>query len=290
MQTNENFRLSNADGISKGITMKDALKYERELEEEKAKALLNPTSEDTLEETTPNTPEVTPTESHDWEKRYSDLKSYVDKQLNAKTQEVNSVKQQNLDLQQKLKVAESKPKNYPFTEAEVKEWADQFPDFHKFMDTVIDMKADKRDAEKDKQIQVLEQQIQSLAAERGRAKLLDLHPDANEIENDPQFISWFDQQEPEIKSLIESPDIKKIAKGLTLYKRDLGIKDKAKASKEADKEASKAITLHTKPDTPKDKKIWKESEVAKMHPRVYAKYADEIEQARLEGRFENDES
>lgn len=290
MQTNENFRLSNADGISKGITMKDALKYERELEEEKAKALLNPTSEDTLEDPSNNTPEVTPTESHDWEKRYSDLKSYVDKQLNAKTQEVNSVKQQNLDLQQKLKVAESKPKNYPFTEAEVKEWADQFPDFHKFMDTVIDMKADKRDAEKDKQIQVLEQQIQSLAAERGRAKLLDLHPDANEIENDPQFISWFDQQEPEIKSLIESPDIKKIAKGLTLYKRDLGIKDKAKASKEADKEASKAITLHTKPDTPKDKKIWKESEVAKMHPRVYAKYADEIEQARLEGRFENDES
>lgn len=284
--TDNTFRYANAVTQTRGITMNDALAYERELETQQNAPKGDETLEDT-QNTDPKAPENKEV-NHDWEKRYSDLKSYTDKKFNDVKSVVDLKDQENLLLKQQIKEIQSQPKSYQFSEAEIKEWADQFPDFHKFMDTVIDIKYDKRSVELQEQIKGLENQLKVVAVERGRAELLKLHPDANEIENDPQFISWFEKQEPEIISLIQSPDPRKIAKGLNIYKKELGIVDKAKARQDAEKEASKAITINSKPETPKDKKVWKESEIAKMHPRVYAKYEEEIEQARLDGRFEKD--
>lgn len=284
----DNNRYANAFVQPKGVSMRDAERWEKEQQElanlEKApKGEENPN--DTLEPS-PNTPPND--DEHDWKKRYADLQSHAAKKEAAAKQAAEALKQELLLAQQKLKEADSKPKSYPFTKEQIKEWSDQFPDFHKFMDTVIDMKYDERSVALQEEITRMENQLKGIALERGRAELLKLHPDAFEIETDPQFISWLEGQKPQIKALIESPNPADIAEGLSIYKMKMGIKDKAKAKQDEDREASKAITVKSQAETPKDKKVWKESEIDKMDARTYAKYADDIDLARAEGRFEKD--
>lgn len=266
----------------KGITMNDALAYERDLEEGKTAPDEDYDTQQTLET---NTPKEDVKKSEDWEKRYLELQAFKDKQLSRANSEKEALKQEKTALQQKLVEANAKPKNYPLTENELKEYFEQFPDFKNVLITFVRQELDQNNDELRREMGRFEEQAKAFAAERGRADLLKLHPDANEIENDPQFVSWFELQEPEIRALIESPDAKKVAKGLTIYKKFMGV-DKVKAKLEEDKEASKAVTITSKAETPKEKKVWTEREVAKMHPRVFAKYADEIDQARLEGRFQ----
>lgn len=262
--------------------MRDAIAWEKEMEEAKNAPVVPPTDTQDPPANTPSSP------VEDWEKRYQELQSFKDKQLAKEKADAEALKQQNLILQQQLKEANSKPKSYPVTKEELAEWQAHFPDFNVILNTLLEMKMDERAAEQAKELAELDKQIKSIAAERGRNELLLLHPDANELEKDPQFIAWYEQQEPEIRALIESPNPAKIAKGLTIYKKFMGIQDKAKAKQEADKDASRMIPVTSKPETPQGLKVWTESEVNRMSDREFAKYAEEIDKARREGRFKND--
>lgn len=275
--TGDTFRYANAVVSNKSVYMRDADKYEEEL----ATPITDPANADTQTDGTPTLKE-TPVQ-HDWEKRHNDLKSYYDRQLNQAAEALKNKAQENLALEQKLL---EKPKTYPVSEAEIAEWAAQFPDFYKTLITVVERKNDQTAEQLRKEMARLEDTSKAIAAEKGRAELLKLHPDANDIEKDPRFAVWFAEQPSEVRVLIESSNPKAIAKGLNLYKEDMGIKTVQKNNTE--KEASQAITLTSKAETPRDKKVWKESEIDKMHPRTFAKFEKEIDAARAEGRFEYD--
>lgn len=282
----DTFKYANAVVQNKSMYLKDAEKYEEEMATSSDDST-NPDEQavDTQSDENP-TPKEKSVPEHDWEKRHSDLKSYMDRQLNTLKSSLEAKEQKNLELQQQLKEAKSQPKTYPVSDEEITQWAAQFPDFHKTLVSIIGKMNDQTAVELHKEIDRLEGQSKAIAAEKGRAELLKLHPDANEIEKDPQFATWFEKQKPRVRSLIESADPYEIADGLKLYKIDMNIKPKQKNSQ--DKEASMAITVNSRPETPKDKRIWTESEVARMSTRTYAKNEQEIEKARQEGRFEYD--
>lgn len=279
--TDGDFRYAGSIGSRKSVYLKDADKYEQEL----ATAALDPANADTLEDGNP-IPKDNSEDNVDWKKRYSDNQSHTAKQLREKDAETQRIAQENLALKQKLQEANNKPKSYPTSDEEIDQWAKQFPDFDKLLSTRIGKMIDQNSIELRNEMARLEDTSKAIAAEKGRAELLKLHPDANEIEKDPRFAVWFNEQEPEVRILIESPNPKAIAKGIKLYKEDVGIKTVQKNNSE--KEASKAITLHSQPETPREKRIWRESEVDKMHPRTFAKLEKEIDQARAEGRFDYD--
>lgn len=283
----DNFKYANAFVQNKPVYLKDTDKYEKEMDTSLEDPEGNKKPEDTLLEENPNSPkDSTVDDSHNWEKRYSDLKSYMDKQLNAFKTKSESVEQKNLELQQKLKDVESKPKQYPVSEAEIAQWAAEFPDFNKTLITIVSKIVDDNNKDLRQEMVKLEEASKAIAAEKGWQELLKLHPDANALVNDPQFNMWFAQQTPRIRALIESTNPKEIAKGIDLYKVEMNIKPVQKVNQ--DKEASKAVTTNSKPDAPKEKKRWSESQVKKMGKHQFERLEAEIDLARAEGRFDYD--
>ncbi len=220
----------------------------------------------------------------DWQKRYSDLQSHATKKENEAKKQADDLAQKLTELEKQLKETQKAKTVYPTSEAELEEWAKQFPPLYNIM-TTIALKAKGSEAEELREkVKELEEFKAAYANEKGRTDLLKIHPDANEIEKDPRFAEWYSEQEPEIKSLVDSGNPNKIGKAITIFKKDYGIV--TKTAQEVKKEASKAINVGPTPrDVPKDEQVWYESQVAKMTAKQYARLEPEIEKARAEGRY-----
>lgn len=279
---NDSYKFANAVSSVKTVYLKDAEKYEDEL----ANLPTDPANADTPVDTDHTTPDKQ--SDHDWEKRYSDLKSYMDKQLNQMKTALETKNAQHAELQQKLKEAETRTKTYPVSEEQLVEWAETYPDFFNVLVTITEKNSDKNLQLVRDEIKRLEEAQEAIAKEKGWQELLKYHPDANEIKDDPRFASWFEVQPSGIQALIGSKNPKEVAKGIALYKEDMGIKPVQKNKTE--KEASQAVTVAAKSEPPQGKKVWLESEIAKMHPNTYLRLEEEIELARREGRFKYDVS
>lgn len=267
------YRFANAVTQKHAFAMKDAESFEIPTDE---------TPENPEDDSATSQEEST----HDWKKRYSDLKTHLNKQSEAtKTAEAELKKQVN-ELQEQIKSLNS-TKAYPKTKEEVEAWVTNYPEFAQILETIIYMKSDEKLSEVYSKINEAEDQLKSYQALQGRVELRKLHPDADEIETDPAFRAWFDEQPNRIKELITSSDVREIARGLEIYKKDMGITNKTAQDKQ--KEASRGVNLGSGKHAPeKGKKIWKESEIKRLSPNVLAKYMPEIDKAQAEGRIEYD--
>lgn len=288
----DTFRTANAVTSTKRVYMRDRdmAEFEKELETSRLNTENANKPQETVEQQ-PSVPVVNTEnpnsanksqESVDWQKRYSDLQSHTTKQI-------NEAKKRETDLENKLKEqAKSKPK-YPTSEEELAQWCKEFPPLLPIIQTIA-LKATEGDKEElKKEIEELRQFQQAYVNDKGRLDLLKIHPDANDIEADPKFAQWFNEQEPEIQALINSGEPKKIGKAITLYKKEFGIV--TKTVQDLQKEASKAINVGPSSSSiPQEQKVWHESEVAKLPAKVYARFEREIETARTEGRYVYDVS
>lgn len=268
---------ANAVVSTKSFAMRDVDKYAEELE-----SMENTQDEGSQEDTQSEGNTNTPTSSEDgnWQKRYSDLQSYMDKEMNTLKSKYDAEKRAREEAEQLAKEAKAQPVQYPVSDEEIKAWAEQFPDFHKTLITIVKKENDAKSQEILKEFKKLEDASKAIAAEKGRNELLKLHPDAFEIEKNPQFKEWLGAAKPGVRRLIESSDPYEIAEGLSLYKARF--KPQAKTD---NKEASRAVSTNSKPALPEGKKVWKESEVEKMHWKAYSKNEKDIDLARKEGRF-----
>lgn len=220
----------------------------------------------------------------DWKKRYADLQSHSDKKV-AEVNKILAAKDQELaETKKQLQQQAQGKKSYPVSEQELEQWVKEFPPLKGIIETIALKAIDARGDEIRDEFKKVEELTNELASEKGRAELLKIHPDANEIEHDPRFAQWFNEQESEIQQLVISKLPKKIAKAITLFKKDLGIV--TKTAEDLQREASRAIDIgHTPVDVPQEQKTWYESEVAKMSITQYARLEGQIEKARKEGRF-----
>lgn len=290
---NSTYRLAGSVTSTKKVYMRkqDMEDFEKELETSR-KQTENPVVEDTTASVVPDESENTNSaddpnkakpqvDSTDWKKRYSDLQSYSDKKLATKDQEI-------LELKNQLKEKDQAP--LPTTEAEFQDWITRYPPLYNIMRTIV-LKEGKNDPELQtikKEIEEVKQFKQDLANERGKLELLKIHPDAGDYDAGgsrvAEFGEWYKEQEPEIQALVDSGNPTKIGKAITLFKREKGIV--TKSAQEKKKEQSKAVSVGpNQPDLPKEGKVWRESEVAKMSPHRYSENHAEIEKARREGRY-----
>lgn len=268
----------NAIVTRKAFYLRDADKYEKELAEE------------ALENQTPPEESQDNKESHDWKKRYSDLKSHTDKTLNKVNSQIEELNKKLEAESAARKEAEKRAKELtlPASLAELSEWDAQFPELSKIITTKAKLLAKEIASEETeelkKQVNELKSELNNNKSENGKKKLLELHPDAFELENDEKFLAWYHSQPKRIKELFASEDYLEIAEGLSLYKLKMGIK----TGVEKAKQASAAVVTNSQVKPEGTKKVWKESEVHKMPARLYEKYESEIDAARREGRFEYD--
>jgi hypothetical protein len=268
---------------------KDLADYEKELETSRLapeNTGQSPSSEAQVNPEKPNSANNSQPQQQDnnWQKRYSDLQSHTDKKV-AEVNKTLAAKEQELtELRKQLQQQAQAKKSYPVSEQDLEQWVKEFPPLLGIIQTIALKAFDERSQEVRQEFKKVEELTNELASEKGRAELLKIHPDANEIETDPRFAHWFNEQESEIQQLVASKNPKKIAKAISLFKKDLNIV--TKTVEDLQREASRAVNLGPTPaDVPQEQKVWHESEVGKMSIRQYAKYEKEIELARKEGRF-----
>jgi len=235
------------------------------------------------DEATPSTERPENAEERVFKKRYGDLKRHYDSTLGKHKDEVRTLRTQ---LEQS-----SKQFVPPKSKDELEAWRKEYPDVYDMVETIAMTKADTRAKEMEDKYQNLQVQQEQISREKAEVELLKAHPDFQDIRSKDEFHEWAAKQDPIIQGwLYENTANASLAgRAIDLYKMDKGVSKLSKKQETAvKKEAAKAITKTAKAteiEMPK-KKVWSNSEIAKMNVREYAKHEKEIDNAIKEGRIQ----
>ena len=176
----------------------------------------------------------------------------------------------------------------PKSEEELEEWAKEYPDVAKIVETIAIKKSQEQAKELEDRIKKINDMQDDALREKAEVELLKRHPDFVEIRDQDEFHNWVEVQPQWVqKALYENEhDAMSAARAIDLYKADMGITGK-KSSKEVQKEAAKSVKVSSKesPEARAETGTFRESEVERMHPKEYEAKQDEIIAAMRSGKF-----
>lgn len=267
---------------------------EKELEEleaayrkEVSGEVVQPVEEDTPEQV------LQKKEDETWKQRYSNLRSYADKQRNELQEEMNSLKTQLAELNKKTPMA------MPSNTEEALQWVQKYPDLAAVIKALIREDVDFLKEELGPKVVELEklnkENSAQIAYQKAWARVLEVHSDFPVLINSQEFVDWVEAQPEEKgsigvaikKALTEGFDADSAIKAVNIYKQEKQLtKRKSSPARDA------ALTVRTPsasvPDTVNGKKIFRESEIERMSVRDYERLEDEIDLAKREGRIDYD--
>jgi hypothetical protein len=217
----------------------------------------------------------------DYKKRYDDLKSHYDSKLN----EFKSREQELLEQATKNMPEYKAPKS----PEELEKFREQYPDVYEVVETVAHMQSSERTKTLEERLAALQERETELVTKQANDRLLQNHPDFEELKNSDEFHSWAKTQPQSIQDWIykNASDGDLASRALDLYKRDMGLdapKAKKSASAKSKKSAADMVSTKTTAVEPKQDKIWTEREIAAMSIQDFDKYEEEIGRAIHEGR------
>jgi hypothetical protein len=228
-------------------------------------------------ETTKDTPYKRP----DYKKRYDDLKKHYDSKLN----EFKSREQELIEEATKNRTEYKAPK----TEEELEDFKNQYPDVYEVVETVAHMQSETKAKVLEERLSKLQERENQLVRQDAEKRLMERHPDFEDIRNSDDFHGWAKEQPKSIQDWIYSnaDDADLASRALDLFKKDFGIEPtKAKSSsKPTRKSAADMVSTKTKSIEPTQQKIWSEKEIAAMSVAEFDKYEKEISDAMQEGRI-----
>tara|TARA_R110000765_G_scaffold123165_1_gene219992 strand:+ start:2111 stop:3007 length:897 start_codon:yes stop_codon:yes gene_type:complete len=230
-------------------------------------------------------------DSHDYKKRYSDLKKHYDTKL-------NEWKQQQELLQAELSMAEQSKAlpELPKSEEELEEFRTKYPDVYDVVETISSLKASDKVKEIEGRLEDLKVKEQEAIVQTAEQELLSLHPDFEGLKEDQKFLDWLDEQPQSISDGIykNNTDTKWAARVIDLFKSDTGQVSKTRSTKQNKQSPRKAAESVTKTkqrryieDLQDDTKVWTVSEISKLKPREFALVEKQIDKAAKEGRVVN---
>jgi len=220
-----------------------------------------------------------------YKKRYDDLKTYYDKKL-------SEWKQEKETLEAQAKVAEKQTSKYapPKTDEDLDQFKDKYPDVYQVVETISHKMASKQVEDLQAEIGRISEREQKLKVQSAYKQLLHTHPDFEDIKSSPEFLQWLEQQPKSISEGITKNNTDPVwaSRTVDLYKVDVGIGRKPKATKT--KDAAKAVTKATSRDVNvgQNDKVWKVSDIQRLKPWEFEKYEAEIDQAMKSGRVINE--
>jgi hypothetical protein len=224
--------------------------------------------------------EPTSAEEKSFKKRYGDLRRHSQKQQAEFQKQID-------DLRSQLEKSTKEQIKLPKTEEELAQWANEYPDVAKIVETIAIKKAQEQSVELEERMKKInEAQLQALK-DKAEAELTRLHPDFDQIRDQDEFHNWVEEQPQWVqKALYENEtDAKSAARAIDLYKADMGITKKSR--KDSDREAAKGIATgrSTAPEKSAEAGTIRESDVERMSPREYEARQDEIVAAIRAGKF-----
>ena len=226
-------------------------------------------------------PKDEPYKRPDYKKRYDDLKKHYDSKLN----EFKSREQELLE-----QAAENRP-NYvaPKSPEELEKFREEYPDVYEVVETVSHLQAEEKSKDLKEKLERLQQREQELVRKDAEKRLMDKHPDFEDIRNSDDFHGWAKEQPKSIQDWVynNADDADLASRALDLFKKDIGmdVVQKKSNSKQSKKSAADMVSTKTTSVEPQQEKIWTEREIASMSMAQFDKHEAEISEAMQQGRI-----
>lgn len=219
-------------------------------------------------------------EEKSFKKRYGDLRRHSQQQQTQLQSQIDALKSQ-------LEQSTTKQIKFPKTEDELNEWAAQYPDVAKIVETIAMKKAKEQSKEIEDRFRQLDERELQTAKERAETELMRLHPDFGLIRDDDAFHDWVEDQPKWVQQALyeNDSDAKAAARAIDLYKSDKGIKTKKENSP---KEAAQSVGTRGARSTPAPEDsngIFYESVVNKMSSYEYEANQEAIAKSMKSGKF-----
>ena len=217
----------------------------------------------------------------DYKKRYDDLKKHYDSKLN----EFKSREQELLE-----QAAENRPSYVaPKSPEELEKFREEYPDVYEVVETVSHLQSEEKSKDLREKLEKLQSREQELIRKDAEKRLMDKHPDFEDIRNSDDFHGWAKEQPKSIQDWVynNADDADLASRALDLFKKDIGmdVAPKKSNSKQSKKSAADMVSTKTTSVEPKQEKIWTEREIANMSMAQFDKHEAEISQAMQEGRI-----
>ena len=217
----------------------------------------------------------------DYKKRYDDLKKHYDSKLN----EFKSREQELLE-----KAAENRPQyKAPKSPEELEKFRQEYPDVYEVVETVSHLQAEEKSKDLQEKLERLQEREKELVRKDAEKRLMDKHPDFEDIRNSDDFHGWAKEQPKSIQDWVynNADDADLASRALDLFKRDIGMDTVQKKSNSQKSRKSAADMVSTKTTTvePQQTKIWTEKEIAAMSMDEFDRHEAEISEAMQQGRI-----
>tara|TARA_R100001443_G_scaffold13145_1_gene23078 strand:+ start:40 stop:897 length:858 start_codon:yes stop_codon:yes gene_type:complete len=226
------------------------------------------------------TPKDEPYKRPDYKKRYDDLKKHYDSKLN----EFKSREQELLE-----QAAENRPAyKAPKSPEELEKFREEYPDVYEVVETVSHLQSEEKSKDLREKLERLQEREKELIRKDAEKRLMDKHPDFEDIRNSDDFHGWAKEQPKSIQDWVynNADDADLASRALDLFKKDIGMDVPKKSnSKQSKKSAADMVSTKTTSVEPKQEKVWTEREIAKMSMAEFDKYEAEISTAMSEGRI-----
>lgn len=221
----------------------------------------------------------TPYKKPDYKKRYDDLKKHYDSKLN----EFKSREQELLE-----EAANSRPTyKAPKSPEDLEQFKNEYPDVYDVVETVAHMQSETKAKVLEERLSKLQERENNLVREAAEKRLMERHPDFEDIRNSDDFHGWAKEQHSSIQAWVydNNNDADLASRALDLFKKDLGIEPtKTKSSsKQTRKSAADMVSTKTTSVEPNQQKVWSEREIAAMSVAEFDKFEKEISDAMQNG-------
>ena len=223
----------------------------------------------------------TPYKKPDYKKRYDDLKKHYDSKLN----EFKSREQELIEEATSNRTEYKAPKS----PEELEEFKNNYPDVYEVVETVAHMQSETKAKVLEERLSKLQERENQLVRQSAEKRLMERHPDFEDIRNSDDFHGWAKEQPKSIQDWIYSnaDDADLASRALDLFKKDFGIEPTKteSSSKQTRKSAADMVSTKTKSIEPNQQKVWSEKEIAAMSIAEFDKYESEISEAMQYGRI-----
>ena len=223
----------------------------------------------------------TPYKKPDYKKRYDDLKKHYDNKLN----EFKSREQELIEEATSNRTEYKAPKS----PEELEEFKNNYPDVYEVVETVAHLQSETKAKVLEERLSKLQERENQLIRQDAEKRLMERHPDFEDIRNSDDFHGWAKEQPKSIQDWIynNADDADLASRALDLFKKDFGIEPtKTKSSsKQPRQSAADMVSTKTTSVEPKQKKVWSEKEIAAMSIDEFDRYESEISEAMQEGRI-----
>jgi len=254
----------------------------RKLEEEELQKLMDEQDESVKEQEVQKEEQVPETaEERSFKKRYGDLRRHTQEKERSYENRIKKLEEQlNESAAQGIKL--------PTSDEDLDKWAAEYPDVAAIVETIAIKKAREQSKELEDRVKAIDEMRYEATREKAEAELMRIHPDFGEIRDSDDFHEWAEEQPKWVQDALyeNTEDARSASRAIDLYKIDRGI-TKTK-SKNTDKDAARSVgtkSTRTRPETDETSNYLKESQVNKMSPQEYEKYADDIMESIRTGKF-----